>query len=64
MAGKWFYRRAWADQVETGSYCTKCGKYLGKSTATLCAACYMVLVYETRAENRDILASIETEEKP
>jgi len=47
-----------------GSYCTKCGKYLGKSTATLCAACYMVLVYETRAENRDILASIETEEKP
>ena len=53
MAGKWFYRRAWADQVETGSYCTKCGKYLGKSTATLCAACYLFWVDETRAEKEE-----------
>ena len=57
MAGKWFYRRAWAAQVEKfqGVRCTACGKELGTTTATttLCAACYLAVVDETRAEEKE-----------
>jgi len=53
MTRKWFYRRAWAAQVEKGIFCFRCRRDLGARKATLCDACYMELVYETWAMNKE-----------
>ena len=53
MTRKWFYRRAWAAQVEKGNFCSQCGSETGSSIATLCIPCYLFWVDETRAEKEE-----------